>query len=171
MAKEKKTRTPTQKKRAYQRGKWIAFGGEFVSVIMPFVIIGAVKYQDYFVEYSGTKMSIAAALSFALMGIATWLVASNKFKNSFIVLIIGWLAVDFIFFMMGKIINDISWIMLFGAIGILGAYGLDILSKQLDKKAQEIQKGIDAAKEEQVKEEYKEEIKEEKQAKKNKVVW
>ena len=68
-------------------------------------------------------------LALALMGISVWLVSKKKFTNSFITLIVGWYAVAFIFFLMGKIVNDIAVIMFIGGSGILGAYGLDIANK------------------------------------------
>lgn len=155
---EKKEKTPTQKKKQYKAIQYTCFGCEFLSVIMPFIIIGAVNFNEYFVEYDGVKMSLAAALAFALMGIAVWLVSKEKFGNSFITLMVGWAAVTGIFFLLGDIINDIAYIMLFGFIGIAGAYGLDIGSKQAKKKADEIQKGIDLAKEQMTSEAYKEEV-------------
>ena len=155
---EKKEKTPTQQKKQYKAIQYTCFGCEFLSVIMPFVIIGIVRFDEYFVEYDGVKMSLAAALAFALMGIAVWLVSKEKFGNSFITLMVGWAAVTGIFFLLGDIINDIAYIMLFGFIGIAGAYGLDIGSKRAKIKADEIQKGIDLAKEQMTSEAYKEEV-------------
>ena len=159
---EKKTRTPTEQVKHYTRLSNGLFISEFLSIFAPFIVIGIVNYNDYFVEYDGVKMSIACVLAFALMGLATWLVAKNKFSNSFITLIIGWATVTFIFFMLGKIINDISYIMLFGLIGILGAYGLDIASKQARKKATFIKEAITQAQKEQLVDQYKDETREEK---------
>lgn len=168
MAREKKTKTPTQKKKTYKRISRACFVGQFGSVAAPFVTIGIVNYNDYFVEYDGTKMSIAAVMSAAIMGLAIWLISKKKFTNSYVSLIIGWAVVTAIFFLLGKIINDIAYIMLFGLIGLLGASGLDLASAKANTKADEIQKGIDAAKEQLTKEAYIEELKE-KEKKKIKV--
>lgn len=156
--KDKKSLTPTQKKKHYKRIKRACFVGEFASVITPFMIIGIVNYNKYFVEYDGTKMSIACVLAAAIMGLALWLVASKKFTNSFITLIIGWATVDLIFWLLGQIITDIATIMLFGLIGIIGAYGLDIGSAAADKKAKFIDDAMKQAESEITKEEYKEEV-------------
>lgn len=154
--------TPTQKRKRYKRLSRLCFGGEFVSTAAPFIGIGIANYKEYFVEYDGTKMSLACALAFCVMGLAIWLVSKKKFENSFITLIIGWAAFTGIFFLMGKIINDLAFIMLYGLIGLIGAYGLDIGSAKLNQKAEEIQKGINRAKEEMTAEAYKEELKEKK---------
>lgn len=158
MAKEKKKKTPTQKKRQYRAIQYTCFFSEFISVFTPFITIGLVNYNKYFVQYNGTKMSIAAIMAMALMGIATWLVAKQKFNNSFITLIVGWATLTISFLLMGELIQDLAYIMLFGLIGILGAYGLDIGSKAAKKKADEIQQGINQAKLESTAEDYKEEV-------------
>lgn len=156
----KKTKTPTQKKKQLKAISNACFAGEFVSVLTPFFIIGVVNYNEYFVEYNGTKMSIAAVLAATLMGLATWLVAKKKFENSFITLIIGWFSVAFIFFLLGQIINDIAMIMFYGGIGILGAYGLDLGSKKAASEAKKIDDAIEQAKKDINVEAYKEEVKE-----------
>lgn len=114
-------------------------------------------------------MSAACIMAAAVMGIAVWLTAKKKFTNSYITLIVGWAAVDAIFFLLGQAINDIAYIMLFGLIGLLGAAGLDVASAKADAKAQEIQKGIDSAKEQMTREAYIEETQEVEQKKKIKV--
>ena len=82
--KEKKSLTPSQQKKRYQKIKWACFGGEFLSIITPFVAIGIVNFNEYFIDYDGTRMSIACVLALALMGVAVWLVSKKKFTNSFV---------------------------------------------------------------------------------------
>ena len=167
--KEKKNLTPTQLQKKYKRISRACFVGQFASVIAPFVTIGIVNFNDYFVLYDGRKMSAACIMAAAVMGIAVWLTAKKKFTNSYITLIVGWAAVDAIFFLLGQAINDIAFIMLFGLIGLLGAAGLDVASAKADAKAEEIQKGIDSAKEQMTREAYIEETQEAEQKKKIKV--
>jgi len=155
--KEKKKLTPTQRYKRLKATQYACFGGEFLSVIAPFITIGIINFNDYFVEYNGTRVSIAFMLALAVMGMAVYLVSKKKFENSFISLIVGWLAITVIFFLLGKIITDISWIMLYGLIGILGAYGLDIASKKASEKADKIKQGMELANQEEIKEEYREE--------------
>lgn len=150
----KKEKTPTQLKKSYKRISRACFLGQFASVASPFITIGIVNYEKYFVEYNGTKMSIAAVLAACIMGLAVWLTSKKKFTNNYVTLIVGWASVTGIFFLLGQVINDIAYIMLFGLIGLIGAQGLDIVSAKADAKAEEIQKGIDAAKEQMTKEAY-----------------
>ena len=150
-----KERTPTQKLKRYKRISRLCFAGEFVSTATPFVALGIAN----FVHYNGTKMSIACFLAMAVMGLAVWLVAKKKFTNSFITLVLGWATFTIIFYLLGEIITDLAFIMACGLLGIMGAAGLDIGSKSALKKAEEVQKGINKAKEEMIADEYKEEKK------------
>ena len=165
-----KKKTPTKRLKQHKTNSVLCFVGEFFSVMTPFAIMGIVNYDKYFVEYSGTKMSLAATLAAILMGLAVWLVSKKKFENSFITLIIGWFACAGIFALMGQLITDIANIMFFGGIGIIGAFGLDILSKHEQKEAEKIKKAMDQAVEENTIEEYKEELEETETRKKKKKV-
>ena len=140
-----KEATPKNQQRKYKRISRLCFGGEFLSVMAPFVTMGLANYREYFVEYDGVKMSLACVIALAVMGVAIFLVSKKKFDNSFITLVVGWAVVDGIFFLMGRIINDIAYIMLFGLIGLLGAMGLDFASKKAGAKAQAYTDGIKAA--------------------------
>lgn len=152
-------KTPTELKKKYKRWSRVCFFSEFLSVATPFVAIGLINYDKYFIQYNGTKMSIAFFLALAVMGLAVWLVAKKKFENSFITLLIGWATITGIFYLMGEMISDIATIMLFGLIGLAGAYGLDLGSKALDKKAKFVDEAIQQAKKEDLTEAYKEEVK------------
>ena len=168
MAKKNKVdkNAPTYQKKKYTRMSRLFFVGEFISVFTPFIIVGLVNFDKYFTSVNGTRVSIAFVLSAAIMGLATWLVAEKKFENSFITLIIGWATIDGIFFLLGELISDIAVIMLFGLIGILGAFGLDIASKSAKEKANKIQEAINQAEKDNLVEAYKEELIEKEENKK-----
>lgn len=152
MAKKvKRELTPSEELKKYNIISRVCFIGEFASIFAPFIAIGIINYDKYFVQYNGTKMSIAASLACVLMGLATWLVAKKKFTNTYVSIIVGWAMVTLIFFLLGEIINDIAYIMLFGLIGIGGAYGLDITSNSFKAKADELKTGIKAARQEEIK--------------------
>ena len=154
--------TPKDQQKKYKRISRLCFGGEFLSVASPFVTMALANYREYFVEYDGVKMSLACVIALAVMGVAIFLVSKKKFDNSFITLVVGWAVVDGIFFLMGRIINDIAYIMLFGLIGLLGAAGLDFASKKANEKAQAYTDGIKAAEQAMIAEAHKAYIEEKK---------
>ena len=162
MSKEK---TPKQIKRQYTNISRACFAGEFLAIMAPFIGVGLANYQEYFIEYDGTRMSLACALAFITMGVAVWLVSKKKFENSFVALIIGWVVVDGILFLLGRIINDLAYIMLFGLIGLLGAYGLDLGSKAAKAKADKYSDAMELAEKELIAEAHKVSIEAEKERK------
>ena len=151
-----KKKTPTENQRdKYKRWSKVCFGGEFVSVFTPFFTIGIVNYEKYFIQYDGTKISIGFALAMVVMGIATFLVAKKNFTQSFVTLLIGWGACTGILFLIKELLTDLCYIMLFGWLGIFGAYGLDVGKKKLKDKADTIQKRIDIANDQNAIEQFK----------------
>lgn len=161
----KKEKTVTEQRKHYKKLQYTFFGLEFISTLTPFVVIALVNFDKYFVTVDGYKMSIATWGGLALMGIATWLVAKKKFENSFVTLIIGWAACAFIFTMMGQLITDLATIMWFGLLGILGAFGCDIVSKNCKQKSDKIKEAMDQAIKENTTEAYKQELAKQKEKK------
>lgn len=159
----KKPLTAKQKQNKYRALQYSTFVGEFVSIILPFVIMGAVNYEDWFVSESGWKVGLGGTLALALLGIAILLVTKKKedekITSGYIALIIGWFAVAFIFVLLASIIEQIAMIMFFGGIGILGAFGLDMASKNFKAKADLYKNAIAKAKTENLEEELKDEFK------------
>lgn len=159
----KKPLTAKQKQNKYRALQYSTFVGEFVSIILPFVIMGAVNYEDWFVSESGWKVGLGGTLALALLGIAVLLVTKKKedekITSGYIALIIGWFAVAFIFVLLASIIEQIAMIMFFGGIGILGAFGLDMTSKNFKAKADLYKNAIAKAKTENLEEELKQEFK------------
>lgn len=159
----KKPLTAKQKQNKYRALQYSTFVGEFVSIILPFVIMGAVNYEDWFVSESGWKVGLGGTLALALLGIAVLLVTKKKedekITSGYIALIIGWFAVAFIFVLLASIIEQIAMIMFFGGIGILGAFGLDMTSKNFKAKADLYKNAIAKAKTENLEEDLKQEFK------------
>ena len=158
----KKQLTTKQKKNRYRALQYTTFVSEFVSIIMPFVIMGAINAKEWFYQEEGWKVGLGGTLALALMGIAVFMITKKKedekITGGYITLIVGWFAVTFIFVLLASIMEQIANIMFFGGIGLLGAFGLDILSKNYKEKADTYVNIIKQAKEEMLKEEVKKEI-------------
>lgn len=159
----KKQLSAKQKQTKYRALQYSTFIGEFVSILTPFIIMGAVNYEDWFVSESGWKVGLGGTLALALLGIAVLLVTKKKEDTSitsgYITLIIGWFAVAFIFMLLASIMEQITTIMFFGGIGILGAFGLDMTSKNFKVKADKYKESIEKAKSKVIEEDVEKEIK------------
>ena len=160
----KKQLTATQKKNKYRTLQYLTFGSEFLSIVIPFVAMGIVNHEEWFYNEDGWKIGLGGSLALALMGIAVFLVTKKKEENSkltngYISLIVGWFAVAFIFMLLADIMSQMSMIMLFGGIGLCGAFGLDLLSKDFKQKADAYKEVIKKAKQNVVQQEVEQDLK------------
>ena len=152
----KKTLTATQKRNRYKVISKASFVGEFVSVGTPYIVMGAINYDEWFIGTEGWKVGVGGAIALALMGLAVFIITKKKEDNDsktggYITLLLGWLATAFVFLLLANIMHDIASIMFFGAIGIAGALGLEIVHKTYDDKANLYTKALQEYKVEQVK--------------------
>lgn len=154
---EKKPLTAKQKQTKYRALQYVTFGSEFLSIITPFIALGIVNHEEWFYNEDGWKIGLGGSLALAIMGIAVFLVTKkkedNKATNGYIALIVGWFAVAFIFVLLADIMSQISTIMFFGGIGLCGAFGLDIASKDFKAKADTYKDAIKEAKKNVLKQE------------------
>lgn len=160
----KKQLTIKQKKNKYRTLQWLTFGGEFLAVASPYIAMGAVNFNDWFVyNPEGWKIGLGGSMAIALMGIAIALIAfkkeNEKLTDGYIALILTWLVVATCLHLLADIIYQISTIMYYGAIGLAGAFGLDLTSKQMQKKANTYLEALNEANKEINREQAKEEIK------------
>ena len=146
--KEKKPLTVKQTKNKYRALQYTTFGGEFVAILTPYIALGIANFDEWFVNNPESwKLGLGGALSLALLGMAIFLVGKKKedknITGGYITLILGWFAVAFIFLLLGSIIDQIATIMMFGGLGLMGAFGLDLTSKSFKKKADLYKKALD----------------------------
>lgn len=151
----KKKLTATQKKNRYRWGQWGAFSGEIISILTPFIVLGAVNFDEWFKSEQGWKVGLGGSLALALMGLAVWLFTkkkegTNSITNGWITMIVGWFAITFIFMLLSDIITQISMIMFYGGLGLLGAFGLDIVSNKCKEKADAYKQALSEVKKETI---------------------
>ena len=162
----KKKLTVTKKKKLYKLASKGAFAGEFISIGTPYVVMGAINYEEWFKGTEGWKVGLGGSLALALMGIAILLVKKNKEDkdssiSGYITILLGWLAVAFVFLLLANIMHQIASIMFFGAIGIAGALGLDIVSTKYEEKANMYELAIKKVRGESVENEVRKQIEQE----------
>lgn len=156
--------TTNQKKNKYRALQYTTFIGEFVSILTPFIVMGCVNAKEWFYNEEGWKVGLGGTLALALMGIAVFMVTKqkedDKITGGYVTLIVGWFAVAFIFMLLANIMEQITTIMLFGGIGLLGAFGLDMTSKNFKAKADQYKDTINKSKQKLLEEETIQELKE-----------
>ena len=140
--------------------------GQWVSLIAPFITIGLVNFDEYFIQYDGWKVSIAAIMAAFVMGVTVFTIVNKKIQNSYGPLIIKIAIFTAILFIAEKIIYDLKYIMLFTLIALFGALALEKESEHLEAKAKKVQEGIEEAEKQMTKDAY---IEEKKQAEEKKI--
>ena len=131
--------TVKHQKNKYRALQYSTFVGEFVSILTPYIALGIANKDEWFTTEEGWKVGLGGALALALMGIAVLLITKKKenkeLTGGYITLIIGWFAVTFVFLLLSSILEQITTIMFFGGLGLIGAFGLDMVSKNAKAKA------------------------------------
>lgn len=171
---EKKELTTKQKKNKYRVLQYVSRVSEFVVIPIPYAVLAIVNRDEWFAQADGWKIGLGGSLAIALMLIATLLVTKQKEEGSkltdgYVTLILGWLSAAFVFTLLADIMNQIANIMWFGAIGLAAAFGLDLTSKTMRKKADHYKVVIEEANKQLDSEQAVEEVKQEREAKKVKI--
>lgn len=140
MEKTKKKLTIKQKQKRYNTLSKVCLGGQYLSIITPFIILGAVNFESWFMNDSGWRVGVGGAIALALMSIATALITKkkedeSKITNGYIYLVITWYAIGFILVLLESVLHDIAQIMFIGGTGLLGALGLNIEGNILKEKS------------------------------------
>lgn len=175
MAQEKKQLTIKQKYRKYKAIQYGLVGGEYVATLMPYGIMAIVNREEWFVlNPEPWKVGLGGAIGMVLLALAMFLITkkrdNEKLTNGMIALVIGWYAITFVFFLLAQINMEIYKIMAYGGFGLMGALGLDIGSKNFEKKAENMKVAMNNAQERLNTEQATNEILEEENKKKKKKV-
>lgn len=168
MAKQKKPLTTKQQQTKHRALQYTAIGGMFGSILTPFIILGAINFEDWFKTDGGWKIGLGATLGMAVVGIAVFLVTKKKEKESkvtdgWITFIVCWFAVAFIAKLFESIYSQIFEIMMWTGLGLCGAFGLDLVSKDQKRKADTIKEVRNETEKDSFKERIKKEYEKEQQ--------
>lgn len=159
----KKQLTTAQQKSKYRTIQRTTFAGEFVSVGSPYIIMGAINFDEWFNTADGWKIGLGGSLAMALMCIVVFSITKKKTDTDqktggYITLLLGWLAVAFICTLLANIMYQIGTIMFMGAIGIAGALGLEITSKKYKGLADDLDNAMKKAKADMLQEQARKEL-------------
>lgn len=133
--------------RAYQYG---LVGGEYVSTLLPYGIMAIVNRDEWFTYNPDSwKVGLGGSIGMVLLALAMFLITKRKdnakLTDGMIALVIGWYAITFVFFLLAQINMEIYKIMAYGGFGLIAALGLDIGSKNFEKKANDLKLAMENA--------------------------
>ena len=147
---EKKQLTIKQKYKRYKRIQYGLVAGEYVSTLAPYGIMAIVNQEEWFtLNPDGWKVGLGGAIGMVLLALAMFLITkkkdNEKLTNGMISLVLGWYAITFVFFLLAQINMEIYKIMAYGGLGLIAALGLEIGSKNFEKKAKQMKTAMENA--------------------------
>ena len=122
-------------------------------MVIPYIILAIVNWDTWFQSNDGVKIGLGFILALIIMCFGIFVILGSKERkskitNGWLSLIVGWLAVAFTFMLLAEIMTDIWQYMLWGSIGMISAFGLDLTSQHYRKKADLYKAAIDKVKKE-----------------------
>ena len=162
----KKKLSIKQQKNRERAWQYTLFASEFAVLPIPFGIMAAVNADEWFVNNPNAwQIGLGGSIGIALTAIMTLLVAARKenknLTSGYIAMIIGWYAFGFVALLLSQIMYEIYKIMFVSGTGMIAAFGLDMSSKQMKKRADKHKEQLEQAEKELGVEQAKEEIREE----------
>ena len=173
--KSEKELTIKDKYKHNRRYQYLFVGGEYVSALTPYGVMAIVNREEWFVyNPEPWKVGLGGSIGLTLVALAMFLLTKKRdnenLTNGMIALVIGWYSVTFVFFLLAQVNMEIYKIMAYGGLGLLTALGLDVGSKNFDKKAEQYKKAMENARTNLDTEQATKEILEEEKKKKNRKV-
>lgn len=145
----KKKRTIKQQKNYYRKIQYASRAGEYVAVASPFIIMGAVNFNEWINVEGGWKIGLGGTLAMGLMTIAITLIGKSKTEvtstQKLLTLLLSWLAAAFILKLLEQVIHETSNLLFISASGIAGALGLEVNRTRCQKKADNFKADIEKA--------------------------
>lgn len=132
----------------YRKIRYGCIGAEFISSIAPLVTIALINKDKYFVEFDGTKISIAMFMAMAFMGFSIWAITKKKLENTMISLILKLAIFAFIVTMCEQILHDLSLILWMTVVGLCIAQGFEFGAEKAKSLQQKKLNALNKAKEE-----------------------
>ena len=133
MAKRKKfdDLTPVEKYSRLRKQGYTCVAMKWVSILSPYLTIGIINFEDYFVQANGVKMSMGCILALIVAGIA---IKNETQENKKISGIVGWALAFALIYLFQSILQDLLLIVGCGFVGQLVGAGFEVgADTQLEK--------------------------------------
>lgn len=146
--------TPTQTLKKLKKVERILFASEIGSCLAPFGILTAINFDEYFIQSDAWRTSLSFAMLAGSTIIAICLMAKEKLKLNLVSALTGLIIADVICWLLGSLITDLAYILLFVIIGFVGALGLEIKRKKEVEQIDLLNEGIRKAQVDNIANEY-----------------
>ena len=124
--KNKNEITPIEKFKKTRNSGYALKGAKWVSILSPYIVIGAINFEEYFTEVNGVKMSLGCTLALIVAGISIYNETKANGENKKINGIVGWAVAFALAYLLQSILSDLVLILGAGLIGQMVGAGFDL---------------------------------------------
>lgn len=146
--------TPSQTLKKLKKVERILFASEIGSCLAPFAILTVINFDEYFIQTDAWRASLSFAMLAGSTVIAICLMAKEKLKLNLVSALTGLIVADVICWLLGSLITDLAYILLFVIFGFVGALGLEIKRKKETEQISLLTEGIRKAQVDNIANEY-----------------
>ena len=146
--------SPTQTLKKLKKVERLLFASEIGSCLAPFGILTVINFDEYFIQTDAWRTSLSFAMLAGATIIALCLMAKEKLKLNLLSALTGLIVADVICWLLGSLITDLAYILLFVIIGFVGAFCLEIKRKKEIEEIDLLNKGIEKAKVDNIAQEF-----------------
>jgi chromate transport protein ChrA len=141
MAKRKKFNelTSIEKYKRLRRQGTTCTTMKWISILSPYLTIGIINFDEYFVEANGVKMSMGCILAFIVAGVA---ISNETKENKKVNGLVGWAIAFALIYLFQSILNDLLLIVGCGFVGQLVGAGFEVGADIQSEKADLYKKSI-----------------------------
>ena len=134
MAKKKKRELTSAEKYVKCRNSgYVCLGMKWLSILSPYIVIGAINFDEYFQETSGVKMSLGCILALIVAGIS---VANETKENKKVSGLVGWAIAFALIYFFQSILQDLLLIVGCGFVGQLVGAAFELGAESKLEKAE-----------------------------------
>lgn len=128
----KKEKTTLELYKSYKHKKFGCLIAKWISIITPYVVIGAVNFNEYFTEYNGVKMSFGCVLACLVGGFAIFNEVKETDKKT--ANVIKWAIAFGLVYFFSSILQDLVLIIGCGLAGQVVGTGFELGAENFKDK-------------------------------------
>ena len=156
MSKKNKDLPPIEQLKIAKRKSRGLMTGEIACAVAPLGVLTATDFEEFFIKTEVWRTSITFVMLIFSTLISVAIIVKNKFKINLLnaLLVLG--VVDGMLWFMGRLINELAYILLVVIFGFIGALALELKKKDEIDEIERLQKGIEKGETDEIAEKHKE---------------
>lgn len=162
MRKEKENLTPTERLKSLKAKKRGLFLGEIGCAVAPLGVLSALNFKEYFIQTEAWRTSVSFAMLVGGTLVTVALITKDKLKVNLLNALIVLGVIDGFLWILGNLITQLAYILLYVILGFVGAFILELKKKGEVDEIKRLEEGILKGQTDIIADEYKAEVEKQK---------